>query len=359
MDPRHHIVGPTDLRFVPPDLPLDHLIEFTRRDFGIEGEFKALEGERDQNHRITTADGRRFVLKVAGALEDPGITDFQVRALLHLEHRAPDLPVPRLVCNHTGEPIGHTESASGETHWVRLLTYVPGIPFRDGRRPSLEALRALGTFQGRLADALSDFSHPHSQHFMPWDQSNGLVLNPSLWRRYADGIEDLEQSHLPHMENSVFPALAKLRHQVIHNDAHSENVLRADEESERITGLIDFGDLVDAPLADDLAVSIASFIEDQPDFIATASAITSGFHSVMPLADQEIDLLYDLVLVRCVLNVLLLGLQNDGVAGDVGLEPDREISRQGIRELIDIGRAPFTDGLHEACRATHERTTST
>ena len=70
-----------DLNFNPPRLPLDRLVGLVRDLWGVAGEFTPLEGERDQNHRVTTSDGTSYVLKVSAAGESEGAVDFQVAAL--------------------------------------------------------------------------------------------------------------------------------------------------------------------------------------------------------------------------------------------------------------------------------------
>ena len=59
--------------------------------------------------------------------------------------------------------------------------------------------------------------------------------------------------------------MERLPRQVIHNDGHAGNLLRADAGSEHVTGLIDFGDLVHTVTVADLAVSGASLVPHQAD----------------------------------------------------------------------------------------------
>ena len=127
------------LRFEPPRFSKARLLAEAERLFGVTGELKPLEGERDQNHRLTTAEGEAFVLKVSGATEDPGVVDFQIKALQHLERAAPDLPVPRIVETLEGRPAGAMASDEGQRHLVRLLTYLPGIPHDEGSAPTRES----------------------------------------------------------------------------------------------------------------------------------------------------------------------------------------------------------------------------
>ena len=87
MNASEHELTLADLNFDPPALPEERLREIARSCFSIAGSFQPLDGERDQNSRVTTADGRQFVLKISSAGEDPEVVDFQVQALLHIAGR--------------------------------------------------------------------------------------------------------------------------------------------------------------------------------------------------------------------------------------------------------------------------------
>ena len=117
-----------DLNFNPALLPLDRLVDLAREHWGITGDFTPLEGERDQNLRVTAADGASYVLKVSAAGESEGAVDFQVAALRHLERNAPDLPVPRVIASRSGNDREWTAAADGTRHMVRLLSWLPGTP---------------------------------------------------------------------------------------------------------------------------------------------------------------------------------------------------------------------------------------
>src|SRR5450756_1308339 len=68
-----------------------------QRAFGVAGRADALASERDQNFRITAADGTAFVLKIANATEREEVLEFQDAALDHLAARHAELAVPRAV----------------------------------------------------------------------------------------------------------------------------------------------------------------------------------------------------------------------------------------------------------------------
>ncbi|MDH3472241.1 MAG: phosphotransferase [Rhodospirillales bacterium] len=339
-----------DLRFTPPQFAKGQLLRMLAELYGESGSLEALEGERDQNHRLTTPNGRRFVVKVSGALEDPGVVDFQIKALLHLERTSPDLPVPRLHRTLAGTPSGEIVDERDVAHVVRVLSYLPGVPFQNGRAPSRRALREIGAFLARLCQAFSSFNHPSSRHFMPWDITNGLVLNEGLWHDAQADILELAGPLRRHFQEDVLPKLGGLRAQVIHNDGHYDNFLRPDDESDRVAGLIDFGDMIHAPLVCEVAVSASSFLEGRDDPVEDVACLVQGFHEELPLAEDEVEILYDLMLLRTVLSVLLvdfmLRTSDEPSVYLTGLRPE---IFDGLRQMLSIGERSFTDRFRAAC----------
>lgn len=303
---KQHRLTPEDLRFNPPEFDKPVLADFALHAFGISGELKSLRGERDQNHWLTTADGRDFVLKVSGLNEDASIVDFQAKALQHIERVAPDLNIPRTVPALDGNPIAQLSDEQGREHRVRLLTFVPGGAFCAKAPPPKGVMYALGSFQGQLCRALENFEHPAAMQFMPWDISNGLVLSESLSQAKYEDVSRLVIPLLDHFEHNVLPAMKSLRHQVIHNDGHTGNLLSSSEGADDFVGLIDFGDMVHAPMIDDLAVSLDSLMPRcGEDAVESAAMLISGFHEQFPLQEEEIEILFDLCTLRGALTIQL------------------------------------------------------
>ena len=76
----------------PPRLTVAQAEALVRKHYGLEVTAAALLSERDQNFRLQSRDGRRYVLKIANAAEPPSVTDFQIGALMHIEKRRSCLP---------------------------------------------------------------------------------------------------------------------------------------------------------------------------------------------------------------------------------------------------------------------------
>jgi len=345
-----------DLRFNPPRLDDEVLCRAAGDLFGVRGEMRPLVGERDQNTLVTTAEGERFVLKVSGALEDPLVTDFQTRALLHLERTAPEIPVPRVVRNLHGQPSDRLVGNGGEAHVVRLLSYIPGVTFEDASAIADADLRAMGAFQGGVSRALASFRHPAARHFMPWDVSNGLLLDEELWAFAEDDTLELAAPVRTHLGERVLPAMARLRSQVIHGDAHSGNLLRPGAASHRVVGLIDFGDMIEGPLALDLAVMAGSFCSVNDDCASTVASLAQGFDRIVPLTSDEVEQLYDLILARLVLSALLFDFQVSTVSGatEAVLE-DRPAGLHCLLEWLRLDASELTARLRSALHPPESR----
>ncbi len=336
-----------DLNFSPPQFAHQQLAQLAEQAFGLSGRLQALPGERDQNVRLTDASGRHWVVKVSSAAERPAVVDFQVRALQHLQHTAPDLPVPRILPDSDGRPVHHWQ-VDGCTHAVRVLSWLPGIPYQDGPEPSAAGLLAVGRFLARLDAAFLGFEHPASGHFMPWDVGNGLLFNPSLQALLPAALATQLEPALQRLETVVYPRLQQLPRQVIHQDGHGGNLLRASADDEQVSGLIDFGDLVEGCRITDLAVCASHFLENGEQPAAIAAAMVTGFNQLLPLSGEETDLLLDLVMARQIQTLMLFEFRRINMQHP----PDFVTADQpgiiaSLRRLLALDRPSFNQHLRE------------
>lgn len=345
-----------DLRFDSPCLPVGMLHDFAAERFRVAGKFEPLQGERDQNFRITTHEGQQYVLKVSGQHEDSDVVDYQVKALLHIEQKDAGIPVPRLIPAIDGNVVQILNTCA-QHHRVRLLTFLPGITYDEGPAPSLEGLHDVGVFLARHASALEGFEHPAARQFMPWDICNGLIFNSQLQALLSEPVSELIRPALHRLEYDVYPRLAGLRRQVIHHDGHGGNLLRQSASTETVTGVIDFGDMIEAPLICELAVSLASFVLAGDNLEAIVCALCRGFDSVTPLTAGETDLLPDLIIARLILTLQLFEFRRthaDSVPDFVIEEQPAMIA--ALQQLISRDSSVFNQALRDACRPNRQFT---
>lgn len=288
-----------------PEVAVQEAEALAQRFFGLRASARPLTGERDRNFHLKDDAGAEYVLKVIHPAEDPAVSDFQSRALLHLAGTAPDLPVPRL---HPplegGAPEAVWQPDAGPACRLRLLDYLPGRPLHL-TTPSTAQRRAVGDCLARLDLGLRDFRHPAESHPLMWDIQRAARLRRLIAHLPQVGDRGLAAAMLDRFEAHALPRLPALRPQVIHNDFNPHNILAEAERDDRIAGIIDFGDMVRAPLVQDLATACAYQMAPEGHPLAGPADLAAAFHAVNPLADEEIGILADLIATRLVVAVAI------------------------------------------------------
>ena len=298
-----------DVKFLdrnPTEIPENEAKQVAIDLYGLRGKFKNLISERDQNYRIKTDDGSNYVLKITNVDEDPDVIDFQIQALLHIEQQDPTLPVPRILKTKKGTFTDIYESAQGTRHIVYVLTYLPGTIIEDVPPPSSRMLQNLGSMMGRLSLALRGFFHSHARHELIWDTMRSLSLRQHTDKIKTPVTRQNVETIFEHMEKEIMPKLKGLRQQVIHGDATSLNTLTNPDIPDSITGVLDFGDLIYAPLVIEVANAVDNENLGSDGYLDGLINVAVGFDRIQPLEEEEIDLLYDLVLVRQAVTITII-----------------------------------------------------
>ena len=287
-----------------PDLAHEEVRALVRRLYGIDGSVQSLAGERDQNCLVETADGSRYVIKISNPSEPVSVADFQIAALEHIARVSPEQPVPRVMRSLEGHPHGTVVLAGGLHTTVRMLTYLEGVQIRETVRTPAQR-RAMGTGLAKLNLALHGFAHPGATHDLLWNVAAAHRLAAKL-----DGIVDarrrsLAEAFMARFADHVLPRLASLRSQVIHNDYHLYNVLVAPDDQARIVGIIDFGDMLHAPLVGEVATAAAFHMVGSDDPFEGPAEFVGAYHAALPLDDVEQDIVADLMATRHLITVLI------------------------------------------------------
>ena len=95
-----------------------------------------------------------------------------------------------------------------------------------------------------------------------------------------------------------------LRSQAIHGDCHGRNLL-VNDAGDTCVGIIDLGDMIHAPLALELAVTMAELLTDGVASLDELPELVAGYTSLQPLEREDVEVLYDLMAVRIAVGVLI------------------------------------------------------
>ena len=321
--------------------------------YGIAGDFRQQNAERDLSYRVRTDGGNAYVLKVSNVADAEGIIDFQIKALDHIAKFDPELPVPAVIHSRNGKGFEWVVDDSGNRHMIRLLTFMEGDVLEQVKDDCLSrTYYNLGATIAQMDLALRNFFHTDANSNLHlWDLSRCLSLKDK-----THFITDTQTRHLcdkilGDVESDVLPRLSRTRHQVIHQDAHAGNVLVATDDHTRIAGIIDFGDMLYGSIVSELVPLADSYHEDESDPLQLLCDVSAGFDSVLPLEEDEIDLVYDMALLRIVMNNVIISAREailkEGESvhlENTGLYP------RILKIMVDIGPREANRRLREACR---------
>lgn len=277
IDPARTIATP------PPGFSRDEAKLTLAGEYGLHGELVPLLSERDQNFRLTTDEGRRYVFKIANRAENESSTELQVAALLHLEERGCAVATPRLIRTLDGRHTTRIGSGPNDS-LCRVVSYLAGQPLESQDiSPALAA--DLGRSAATVAQCLADFEHPGDSHPLLWDLQRTAELRDLLGYIDDADLRLTVETCIDDFDERVRPVLGDLRRQVIHADLNPANVLARADDPDTVAGIIDFGDMVRAPLIMEPAIAAAYLRVSDSDRPALSLLIPllQGFHSVQPI----------------------------------------------------------------------------
>lgn len=315
-----------------------------RESYGIVGAIMSLPGEHDLNYRVEAADGARYLLK----LHAPGDADdlaMQIAVLDHLAAAAPHLPVSRALPDRAGMQTVAVEIRGPRT--ARLLTWLPGDVWSRAAARGRESVVTLGRLLGSLDRSLEGFSHAGAKRSYAWDIGRAGMHLENL--RFIDDAEKQAavEAILHRFAADVLPRLETSPRQVIHNDANDYNVLL--DAGGRVSGLLDFGDMVETFRAVEIAVAGAYALIGTQDPVETIGALTAAYHAVNPISETEAELIFDLVCTRYAVSICMAAKQiRDNPENTYLLVSQEDVWRE-LQRLQGENRALAIARIRDAC----------
>ena len=304
--------------------------------YNLAGSLKALPGYCDQNLILTVDNEQQFIVKVANIAEPKLELAMQNAAMEHLTSK--HCAVPAVCKSNQGQSIVEIVNAGGQVFFLRVLSFLPGQFYAqaDTRMHNDMLWTDLGKFVGNIDNALSDFEHAGAYRYLDWDLAQGYRVCMSKKGLLDDTQRPLVEKYLRLYQTQTMPLISQLPQSIIHNDANDYNLLIDDVNNpQKISGLIDFGDMVYSQTVNELAIACAYALMGEKaasyDVIDTLKAIVSGYHQVRPLKDVELEVLFSLVAMR-----LCTTICNSALA--IKNNPENEyllVSVQPARELLE------------------------
>ena len=278
--------------------------------YGIEGTLKSLPGEYDCNTCISTEDGSKYVLKIMHPSRAAAFIDMQIAALQHIAAVAPQVPIQRVIVQRDGR-FCSIQTIGENQHTVWMLSYIEGTLFADANPVDDTLVANLGETIGHIDTALKSFTHKIPERTLEWD-----VLNAGWIRGYRDALADeSERTLVVQLLDRFEQTYAQHKHDVriglIHGDANDYNLVVGTPgyRSRKVSGVLDFGDMMQTAVVSELAISAAYMLMRHPDPIDGLMVMTRAYHSVCPLTEGEVAVLFDMICMRLAISVTVSAIR--------------------------------------------------
>lgn len=269
------------------------------KEFGIVPiEIKRLNGYENINYLLKTQT-ESFIFKTYPLSESNfALIDAESKALLYLQ-KDPNSRTPLPIPFKDGSYTKNIKIAN-QLVTCRLLSFLEG-EFMGDAKVSGKMASSLGSFLAHLNVSLFKFeNHVIRSRKCEWDIQQ-LALN----RKYIKDIPVIAKQNLVRyfflqFEQKVIPVASELRMNYIHSDANEWNVLL---KNNQINGLIDFGDMVYAPLINELATALTYICYDKESYYEFILPLVHAYHKIIPLEKKEVSILYYLIAAKLCISV--------------------------------------------------------
>jgi 4-aminobutyrate aminotransferase-like enzyme/Ser/Thr protein kinase RdoA (MazF antagonist) len=251
-----------------------------------------MEGYDSTNYRVNCLDESYVLKSYSYKAETYETVAAENVVLQHLSSQGQQYP--KAIVDQSGEELVRDDLYP--ERFFRLLSFLEGDFWGDRTDVSQSLLASFGNFLGVIDQRLADIKPlAICAKRMVWDLDQ-FLLNELLCQYLTDPSDRklVEYFFLQYKEH-VLPQLSQLRKSIIHNDANDWNILTRDDA---VTGIIDFGDIVYSSLINELAVGLTYVLMDREDPIGDADIVIGAYHEIIPLKEEEIDLLYYLIAAR-------------------------------------------------------------
>ncbi|MEQ9425788.1 MAG: aminotransferase class III-fold pyridoxal phosphate-dependent enzyme [Cyclobacteriaceae bacterium] len=307
--------------------------------YDLTGELTKQKAYASHNYKVVSDKGK-FIFKIYVNPKRTDLVEAESEVLDALKVHDPMLQIPGTVKTKSGH-YHVSMQADGHEIIARLLTYLEGKFIGDYDVVADELGTEVGRFLGRLDKAFSSIQNPViTSRRYEWNIQQLFLAEKRLFAIESAPDRNLVKYFILQYKENVQPIALDLRHSLIHNDGHEWNVLT---DGKTITGIIDFGDMVYAPIIQELGVSLAYAMMGEENPLPKATKKLAGYHEIIPLTKVEIECLYYFIAARLCISVIMSAYSKK-------LNPDNE--------YLTISEKPAWALLKKFLRLSHQKVTN-
>ena len=308
--------------------------KFVAKLWNLEGQYELLNSEFDINFELNEVGGKKFVVKIMRENYHHSFLDTQVKIMKFLREEEPSLPIPKIIESVYGNPYELTSGPDKKERIIWVLEKMRGVLLSDASPRPKSLMLDLGQKIAIMDLACARFKNNIEPQRHKWD------LTKPLW--IEDNISEISDSKLQKtIKNivedflSISDKLDKMPHQWIHNDLNDQNLLvgLTLEAEPVLSGILDFGDISKGPTICNVAICSA-YLLILPGFgLNLQLEFLRGYHSRNPLSEEELDILYTLVMTRLAVSFVNSVLMARGKPNDPYVVISQENSKKFLSDM--------------------------
>ena len=287
---------------LPPKINKNHLIKWLKLNYSFLKSksfiLKQLNSERDKNFLIVlNSSTKKFVIKISNTVESKKLLDLQDYVLKELNK---NLILKKFIPEKIHSNIKIYSDLNNRKCFVRILSYIDGKMYANSKQNS-ELERSLGILLGYLSKELQNLMKPSALRKFEWDPSNIKWINKEI-KNFQGKNKNIILKNL--LEHKIFVTknINNLRFSLTHGDANNYNLV---VKNNKVSGLLDYGDMIYAPTINDLAVSLSYALMKKDNIYSTLREIIISYNTIFKITYEEIFSLMTLVKARLTITVVM------------------------------------------------------
>ena len=326
------------------------LREILQSHYSLTGRLEELVAYQDLNFVMHTVERGKVIVKISVLPEERAFVLAQNEVLLALQDSRFPVPIP----TYSQEYYVDLKEFKG-TGILRVFPFIEGRFLVDSN-PSLSFYYDLGSTLAQLNVKLSQFRTADllvQSH--EWDLTYFQSLRKELKHIVNPELKRLIHFFFMKHKQEVLPGFTELPKGLIHHDANDYNIL-LDPTTEKLCGLIDFGDMVYGPRVHEISIALAYALMGRQDLLGISKKLVAGYHSISPLSETEIAKIYYLIAARLCTTIIFASKKAEE-------QPNSEYHQvsmaPGIALLfrwIQVNPFAFADELLDACLLKTKKT---
>ena len=275
------------------------------KSWGVEAKLTKLDGEYDLNFLAVSSSSQPLILKVMRNNCPDWLVKAQISAMQHVEKVANLPSTPKVFLNQSGQSYIEVADEEGNLRVVWALKYIPGQCLANLHSKPLNLIEEIGEALGATTNALRGYKNKDLERTFKWN-----LLQAGWIDDHLICIEDKERykivKNISENFSRCLPELKSFNRQVIQNDPNDYNIVVSGDYDKKksLSGIIDFGDMCISPRICEIAIAGAYIVLETPHPEKSLVALVSGFNRTCPLTTPEIDLIWNLLLMRLAVSVV-------------------------------------------------------